>query len=44
MKHVVQEMGRTIRAALGSWPETVRLIVLIVVVAVIAAIWTHYHL
>jgi hypothetical protein len=44
MKDLVQEVGRTVRAALQSWPGTIRLIVLIVVVAAIAAIWTHYQL
>ena len=41
MKHIVQEVGRTVRAALGSWPETIRLCVLL---AVVAAAWTCYHL
>jgi hypothetical protein len=44
MKEVVREAGRTVRAALASWPGTIRLIALIVAVAAIAAIWTHYHL
>jgi hypothetical protein len=41
MKEIVQEIGRTVRAALRSWPETLRLCVLI---AVTAAAWTAYYL
>lgn len=42
MNHWARELGRTVRAAMQSWPETARLCVLIVAVA--AAIWTYYHL
>lgn len=44
LKQVANEVGQTVRAALESWPRTARLIVLIVVVVVLAAIWTRYHL
>jgi len=41
MKALAQELGRTVRAAIASWPGTIRLCVL---VAVVAAAWTCYHL
>jgi hypothetical protein len=41
MKDVVQELGRTVRAAITGWPETIRLCVLI---AVLAAAGTCYYL
>jgi hypothetical protein len=44
LKVLVSEVGQTIRAALESWPRTVRLIVLIAVLVATAAIWTRYHL
>ncbi len=42
MKEIAHELGRTVRAALHSWPETVRLSVLIVVIT--TATWICYHL
>jgi hypothetical protein len=42
MKEIVSELGRTVRAAIGSWPETIRLSVLIAVIT--AAVWTLYYL
>ena len=44
LKQLVNEVGQTVRAALESWPRTVRLIVLIAVLVATAAIWTRYHL
>jgi hypothetical protein len=41
MREIAQEVGRTVRAAMTSWPETIRLCVL---VAVLAAAWTCYHI
>jgi len=37
MKVIAQEMGRTVRAAMKSWPATIRLVVLI---AAATAAWT----
>jgi hypothetical protein len=42
MEKIAAEVGRTVREALGSWPRTVRLVVLIAVVVGAAAIWTRY--
>jgi hypothetical protein len=42
MKEIAQEIGRTVREAMRSWPATVRLCVLLAVVA--TAAWTYYHL
>lgn len=42
MKEVIRELGRTVRAAMRSWPETIRLSVLIAVIA--TAAWTYYYL
>lgn len=44
MRYLAQELGQTVRTALESWPGTVRLCVLIAVVATIFAIWTYCHL
>ncbi len=44
LKQLANEVGQTVRAALESWPRTVRLIVLIAVLVATAAIWTRYHL
>jgi len=44
MKDLWRELGRTVRAALQSWPATARLCVLITVSVAAAVIWTHYHL
>jgi hypothetical protein len=41
MKDIARELGRTVRAAMQSWPATIRLCVLL---AVVAAAWTCYHL
>jgi hypothetical protein len=42
MREIVQELGRTVRAAIRGWPETARTCVLL---AVVAAAWTvYYHL
>ena len=41
MKEVARQVGRTVRAAMESWPAAIRLCVLI---AVAAAAWTGYHL
>ena len=41
MRDLIREVGRTVRAAMTSWPETLRLCVF---VAVVAAAWTCYHL
>jgi hypothetical protein len=41
MKQIAQEIGRTVRVAISSWPGTIRLCVL---VTVVAAAWTSYHL
>jgi hypothetical protein len=41
MKEIARELGRTVRIALHSWSETLRLSILITVIA--AAIWTYYH-
>ena len=41
MKDLIGEVGRTVRAAMTGWPETLRLCVL---VAVLAAAWTCYHI
>lgn len=41
MKNLFKEAGRTVRAAMESWPATARLCVLVVVVA---AAWTCYHI
>ena len=38
------EVGQTVRAALESWPRTVRLVILITVLVGAAVIWTHYCL
>jgi hypothetical protein len=42
MNDIVREIGRTVRAALHSWPETIRLCVLVAVL--VTATWTCYHL
>jgi hypothetical protein len=39
MGAVAQEVGRTVRCALRGWPETIRLCVLVAVVAGAAWIW-----
>lgn len=44
LKQLANEAGQTVRAALESWPRTVRLIVLIAVLVGTAVIWTRYHL
>jgi hypothetical protein len=41
MKEIAKQVGRTVRAAMESWPATARLCVLL---AVAAATWTLYHL
>jgi hypothetical protein len=40
MRQLAKEVGRTVRAAIESWPATIRLCVL---VAVATAAWTGYH-
>ena len=42
MKEIALELGQTVRAAIKSWPETIRLCVLLAVG--IAAAWTCYYL
>ena len=42
MKDITRELGRTVRAAMQSWPETFRLSVLLAVA--IATAWTYYYL
>jgi hypothetical protein len=42
MNEIVREIGRTVREAIHSWPETARLCVLLAVAA--AAVWICYHL
>jgi hypothetical protein len=44
LERLAGEVGQTVRAALESWPKTVRLVVLITVLVAAAAIWTHYCL
>jgi hypothetical protein len=44
LDRLAAEVGQTVRAALESWPKTVRLIILIAVLVGAAAIWTHYCL
>jgi hypothetical protein len=44
LETLLTESGRTLRAALESWPRTVRLVILITVVVGTAVIWTHYCL
>lgn len=39
MKHLAQEVGRTVRAAMAGWPETIRLCVLLTVAAVSVALF-----
>jgi hypothetical protein len=41
MKNIARELGRTVRAAIAGWPETIRFCVL---VAVLAAAWSCYHI
>jgi hypothetical protein len=43
-ERLVAEVGQTVRAALESWPRTVRLVILITVLVGAAVIWTHYRL
>jgi hypothetical protein len=46
MKDLIREVGRTVRAALESWPMTARLCVLIAtgsVAAVAFAVATYYY-
>lgn len=42
MRDAVREVGRTVRAALRSWPETIRLCVLLTVAAAVGL--ACYHL
>jgi hypothetical protein len=42
MQEVAREIGRTVRVALHSWPETIRLCLLVAVG--ITATWTCYQL
>jgi hypothetical protein len=42
MNEIVREIGRTVREAIRSWPETVRLCVLLAVAT--AAVLVCYHL
>jgi len=44
LEKLVAEIGQTIRAALESWPRTVRLVILTTVLVGAAVIWTHYCL
>jgi hypothetical protein len=44
IEKLATEVGQTVRAALESWPKTVRLVILIAVLVGAAAIWTHYCL
>lgn len=37
-----QEVGRTVRAAMKGWPETVRLVVLIIVIAAALVICVRF--
>jgi hypothetical protein len=41
MTEIARQVGRTVRAAMKSWPATIRLSVLLTVAA---AAWTGYHL
>jgi hypothetical protein len=43
LRYLVQEMGRTVRSALQSWPMTVRLCVLIVVCVAAIKVSAYYH-
>lgn len=41
MEEIPKEVGRTVRAAIKGWPETIRLCVLF---AAATAAWTFYQL
>lgn len=41
VEEIPKEVGRTVRAALRGWPETIRLCIL---VAATTAAWTFYQL
>ena len=41
MTEIARQLGRTVRAAMQSWPATIRLCVLL---AVATAAWAGYHL
>lgn len=38
MSEIVKEVGRTVRAAIHSWPETIRLCVLLLMVGALFAV------
>lgn len=44
IKEIAKEVGQTVRAALQSWPGTIRLCVLIAFGVTVVAIWTHHYL
>ena len=41
MKEIAKQIGRTVRAAMESWPATIRLCILL---AAGTAAWIGYHL
>lgn len=43
MRYLCTETGRTVRAAMCGWPETVRLCVILIVAAILIAVFQLVH-